>query len=230
MIITSWNIRGLNNKGKQRYLIERIKKGKPQIMLLQETKITGAKMEEILKKIKPSYEIMTLDSKGSARSIAILWNPAEVMVDLWIGMRRILSRRFRMVGHKDWFLVSVVYGPHIPIEREAFLTQLLRLGSLHTKKLWVIAGDFNMITTTIEKKGGLQREDVNMERFRETQTTLHLIDINTINGKYTWNNRRGGNRQIASRLGRFLATKHFLGKDVFYEATILPSKDHTTGQ
>jgi len=50
MIITSWNIRGLNSKGKQMYLVERIKKEKPQIMLLQETKITGAKMEEILKK------------------------------------------------------------------------------------------------------------------------------------------------------------------------------------
>lgn len=41
IIITSWNIRGLNSKGKQRYLEERIKKEKPQIMLLQETKIIG---------------------------------------------------------------------------------------------------------------------------------------------------------------------------------------------
>lgn len=63
-----------------------------------------------------------------------------------------------------------------------------------------------MITTTTRKKGGLQLEDEDMERFRETKTTLQLIDINTINGKYTWNNRRGGSRQIASRLDRFLAT------------------------
>lgn len=170
MIITSWNIRVLNNKGKQRYLAERIKKEKPQIMLLQETKITVEKMEEILKKFKPYYESMTLDSKGSAGGIAILWNSVEVMVDLWIGMRRILSGRSRMIGHKDGFLVSTVYGLHISIETEAFLIQLLRLGNLHTEKLWVIAEDFNMITTTMEKKGGLQQEDVDMERFRETQT------------------------------------------------------------
>lgn len=66
MIITSWNIQGLNSKGKQRYLAERIKREKPQIMLLQETKITGGKMEEILKKNKPTYECMTIDAKGGA--------------------------------------------------------------------------------------------------------------------------------------------------------------------
>jgi len=39
MIITSWNIRGLNSKGKHRYLKERLKKDKPNIMLIQETKM-----------------------------------------------------------------------------------------------------------------------------------------------------------------------------------------------
>jgi len=52
-----------------------------------------------------------------------------------------------------------------------------------------------------------------------------MIDINTINGKYTWNHRRGGSRQIASKLDRFLAMEHFLGKDIFYEATILPCQE-----
>lgn len=59
-------------------------------MLLQETQIIGGKMEEILKKFKPTYECMALDAKGSAGGITILWNPTEVTADLWIGMKRIL--------------------------------------------------------------------------------------------------------------------------------------------
>lgn len=51
-----------------------------------------------------------------------------------------------------------------------------------------------MITSKEEKKGGLQREQLEMERFRETRSALKMIDIHTINGKYTWNNRRGGSR------------------------------------
>lgn len=183
-------------------------------------------MEDILKKIKPIYECM--NAKGSAGGIAILWNSAEVTIDYWIGMKRILSGRFKRIGHRDQFLVSAVYEPHITVKRENFLTHLQWLGNMHTKKLWLIASDFNMITSKEEKKGGLQREDVDMERFRETQSALKMIDINTNNGKYTLNNRRGGSRQIVSRLDRFLAIEHFLRKDIFYEAIILPCQgsDH----
>jgi len=107
------------------------------------------------------------------------------------------------------------------MEKVNFLLQLQQLGNLHKEKLWLIAGDFNMTTTKYKKKGGLQREEPEMEKFRDLQVKLKMIDIPTINGKYTWNNRRGGSKQIASRLDRFLAAEHLLGKDIFYEATIL---------
>jgi len=58
MIVTSWNIRGLNSKGKQRYLKERIKKDKPSIMIIQETKISSQQLEDIVKKQKIQYEVM----------------------------------------------------------------------------------------------------------------------------------------------------------------------------
>jgi len=61
-------------------------------MLIQETKITRGRMEEILNKIKPKYECMTIDVKGSVGGITILWNLAEITVDYWVGMKRILMR------------------------------------------------------------------------------------------------------------------------------------------
>jgi len=48
----------------------------------------------------------------------------------------------------------------------------------------LIAGDFNM-TTKYKKKGGLQREEPEMEKFRDLQAELKMIDIPTINRKYT---------------------------------------------
>eukprot|EP00253_Pinus_taeda_P033211 PITA_33211 len=61
-----------------------------------------------------------------------------------------------------------------------------------------------------------------MERFREVKTELRVVDILTINEKFTCNNRRGGSKQIASRLDRFLISKHIIRLDIFYEASILP--------
>jgi len=54
MIITSWNIRGLNNKGKQRYLKERLKKDKPKIMIVLETKISERKLKGLWNTLNPS--------------------------------------------------------------------------------------------------------------------------------------------------------------------------------
>lgn len=70
----------------------------------------------------------------------------------------------------------------------------------------MIAGHFNLTTSIEGKKGGLQREEPEMERSRDLQAELNLVYIPTINEKYMWNNRRGGSRHIASRLDRFLVT------------------------
>jgi len=46
-----------------------------------------------------------------------------------------------------------------------------------------------MKTSKEEKKGGIQREDPEMERFRDWDMELRVVDIPTINGKFTSNNR-----------------------------------------
>jgi len=120
-------------------------------------------MDEILNKIKPRYEHVTIDPKGSAGGIAIIWNPAEVLTDWWIGMPRILNGSFRLIGQSEWVVISAVYGPHTRADRDLFLTQLTKLRSLHQKQRWILAGDFNLITSREEKKGGISREDLEME-------------------------------------------------------------------
>ena len=78
MIIISWNIRGLNSKGKQRHLQDRIVKEKPHIILLQETKLSGERLTQIVERLKPHYEVMAIDANGTAGGTAILWNPSEL--------------------------------------------------------------------------------------------------------------------------------------------------------
>jgi len=75
MIITSWNIRGLKSRGKQRYLNDRLKKDKPSIMIVQETKISTEKMRDILNRNTNRYEMMGQDAIGSAGGLVIIWNP-----------------------------------------------------------------------------------------------------------------------------------------------------------
>lgn len=64
----------------------------------------------------------------------------------------------------------------------------------HGANHWILGGDFNMITTLEEKKGGLRRLDKDAEAFNTFIATSKLIDVPTVNGLYTWNNKQGGNR------------------------------------
>lgn len=57
-----------------------------------------------------------------------------------------------------------------------------------------------MIRTMEEKRGGINRPDQSMEEFNEMIIEQRLVDIPTINDIHTWNNRRGGRNQIASKL------------------------------
>ena len=134
MKVISWNIRGLNSKGKQRYLKEKLRVEKPQVMLIQETKVSMGKLETILKTFKPYYEVMALDARGTVGGITIVWNLVEVTTDNWVALSRSLTGRFRQIGTKKYLGIMAVYDPHIQGEQATFLTSIRNLRNLHQDK------------------------------------------------------------------------------------------------
>jgi len=104
---------------------------------------------------------------GTTGGLAILWNPEEVLFENWISLPRILSSLFRVVGSSNWILITGVYGPHIPRERKNFLKDLQTTRRIFPGIPWILGGDFNMIRTMEEKRGGINRPDQNMEEFNE---------------------------------------------------------------
>eukprot|EP00253_Pinus_taeda_P001927 PITA_01927 len=95
-------------------------------------------------------------------------------------------------------------------------------------KAQIIGGDFNMITTLLEKKGGLRKLNKDMEAFTSFIDDVKLVDILPKSGNFTWNNRRGGEILIASRLDRFLISENIIMDGITVESDILPTtgSDH----
>eukprot|EP00253_Pinus_taeda_P031160 PITA_31160 len=198
------------------------------IPLSEETKISVQHIEELIAKNTIHYEVMGQDAIGSAGGIAILWNPNDIILGSWTSMRRILTGLGRIVGTKEQVVISGVYGPPSPREKENFLNSMKIIRRLYPEVDWIIGGDFNLIRSLEEKKGGIRKMDHFMEKFNDLIDELRLVDIQTINGICTWNNRRGGKNQIVSRLHRFLVSEGIMNKDIFVEAKIMPSlgSDH----
>lgn len=185
-------------------------------------------IEKIIKNNKIQYEVMGQDAIGPAGGIAILWNPDKIVFEKWLSMLRILTGIGGILGTKERVLIMGAYGPHVPGERERFLRNVQAARRICPDLPWIVGGDFNMIRTMEEKKGGIRKFYQYMEMFSEMINEQRLVDILTINGVYTWNNRRGGKNQIASRLGRFLVSESIMNRDVFIEAKIMPTlgSDH----
>lgn len=96
-------------------------------MIIQETKISTQKLEEIVRRFNPHYELMGQDAIGSAGGLAILWNPEEVQFGNWVSMPRILSGTFIMIGSSEWIILTRVYGLHLTGECRRFLQNMVTI-------------------------------------------------------------------------------------------------------
>jgi len=142
--------------------------------------------------------------------ILSLWNPQKVsIVDAEV-TRNYLSAIIQPMGMFETFLVTNVYGPQKIDEKLRFLNFLVDLRSRHEEISWVIGGDFNMIKSLSEKKGGtriLSRDSIGFHSFTKD---MRMVDSEVHNGLFTWNNKRGGNAQVASKLDRFLISEKLM--------------------
>lgn len=92
----------------------------------------------------------------------------------------------------------------------------------------MVGGDFNIIRSFHEKKGGIRRLEQISKVFNDYIKNLHLADLPCNNDIYTWNNHRGGKSQIVCHLDRFLISKETVQRDIYVEASIFPcmGSDH----
>lgn len=141
---------------------------------------------------------------------------------------KILSNQIQLTNFDSVGKLAKVYGSTLLNDKPKFLKDIRYIHSLSPNGLWIIRGDFNIIKYLGEKKGGLRRLDINAQSFIDMMKDTQITNVDTINGLFSWNNRRGGQNKITFRLNKFLASKKLWDKDVFVEATILPynGSDH----
>ena len=75
MKITTWNIRGLGSRRKQRNLVNRIREEKPDIVFIQETKCSVERIHEKHSKWVNRYEYLEVKANTFVGGILIVWDP-----------------------------------------------------------------------------------------------------------------------------------------------------------
>jgi len=228
MKLISWNIRGLNSPRKGKLLKNLIMEDKPTILFLQETKCNSITLERIAATAWPGGQVTTVDAQGASGGLAILWDAGKVQLNNTHANKNHIQADFHIRGTNIHGHLTNVYFPQESPQKADILDDITLLNANRQHPLWILGGDFNMIATIEEKKGGrckINRDGTLLKDF------IHhnwLIDIPTANGLFTWTNKRVAPLQIASRLDRFLVSDNAVHLGGEFTAHIIPfsGSDH----
>jgi len=185
-------------------------------------------MSKIHKKFGRSISYLEIESEGREGGLALLWDSKFIQVLSAEANRHFIVVVAQPTGNSNSFLCVNVYGPQRLEDKIRFINSLNKLIARYPRSKCILGGDFNMITNLLEKKGGLRRLNKDAEAFTSFIDIDKLVDILPKSGNFTWNNRRGGDRMIASRLDRFLISENIIMEGITLESDILPSggSDH----
>eukprot|EP00253_Pinus_taeda_P029510 PITA_29510 len=175
---------------------------KPQICFLQETKCNNSTLGTILSKAWPGCQSVAVDATGAFGGLAIAWNSQALTLSDFHASHNLIQAAFHIIDTNIHGILSNVYFPQEAREKISLLHTLEALNFNRRYPLWIIGGDFNMITKLEEKIGARNRLEQENTHFKDFIQNASLIDMHFCNGTFTWINRRAGKHQIASKLDR----------------------------
>jgi exonuclease III len=222
MKVVSWNCRGLGQAEKKEALRKLIRTEKPQILLIQETKL---KDDEVLREIKQLWnpsEGVAISARGASGGSCTAWS-----TQIFKEEQREVTNHWTMVKLKHLqsgitFPVCNVYMPNNIREKKDCWETMSKLKDIDAQENCIIAGDFNTTLHQGEKKGGSIVRDQFRENMEDLITDLDLFDVKPSKGKYTWSNKRTGVGHIAARLDRFLIHSPLLLLPLDISSKIIP--------
>jgi len=135
---------------------------------------------------------------------------------------------FTVNGSTKEGAITNVYILQSTQDKESFIKTLQYVENILHMPHWNVGGDFNMILMLEEKTGGTKWLEQDNGMFKTLIEQLNMVDMETLNGIFTWSNRRTGHQHVAHRLDHFLMVEALLKSDQEMEENIIPKtgSDH----
>lgn len=144
-----------------------IKMEKPQMCFFQETKCNSTSLDRFLAKAWPGCRSVAVDATGASGGLAIAWNSQAVTLSDFHASHHLIQATFHILGTNVHGNLSNVYFPQDPGNKNALLNNIEVLNRNRQHPLWIVGGDFNMITKIEEKSGGRTRLEPEADRFKD---------------------------------------------------------------
>lgn len=205
MILMTWNCQGAGSKEFLRAAHLLINTHKLDILVLLETKVSGARANEVCKNLRfDSW--FRIESIGYSGGIWILVkNPMNIAL-------RYTHPQFAILdvneGDRNWNLVVVYASPDGGLREK--LWSDLNQEKLGLTKSWLVAGDFNTVMSADEVSNQGTYNERRSKGLKEWVFREGLVDPGYSGPTFTWIRGKDQNNFKGARLDRTLCTPEFL--------------------
>lgn len=215
MSIISWNCQGFGVALTVQNLKEVVRKEKPQLVFLMETK----KQINFLDRKRRAFgfdEGWYVNPIGKSGGLALWWTN-EVKVNIISSSKNIIHTKIESLAVSLPAYITFLYGPPVEQERNGIWDKL-RAIARYMSEPWLCIGDFNEILSQSEKWGGNPHTLRRVINFQLLVSDCELLEVESKGASYTWCNQRLGEAHIKERLDRALGNLSF--KDLFPQALV----------
>ncbi|KAF9598280.1 hypothetical protein IFM89_026486, partial [Coptis chinensis] len=95
--------------------------------------------------------------------------------------------------------------------------QLLGLNA----EAWAVAGDFNVVSSIVERKGGRLPCQTAVNEFVDLINGNALMDTTSLGFKFSWSNKRHGDRRMVQKIDRILVNQKWIDAATGWRSKIL---------
>ncbi|KAB2610947.1 hypothetical protein D8674_018979 [Pyrus ussuriensis x Pyrus communis] len=198
-----WNCRGLGSDTTVRALHGLIRKKRPSMIFLSETKMKDHRILGVRRRLGylHGFDVSPIGISGGLS----LWWEDNLEVNIIFSSKHIIDAVMRIKGQMQWSRITGVYGTSYRAEKNLFWEWMVNHFT-PTDIPWICGGDFNEFLWDYEKSGGVEVL-YNRPRFlEEFLSSSQLMDLGFNGPTFTWRGLRKGD-WVEERLDRVMANE-----------------------
>lgn len=148
-------------------------------------------------------EFHIVDPEGFSGGLWLCWEGQNVSLEIIFSSTQVVHAIVSVGEEKQWLLSAVYASPTLAVRKR--LWEAMEDFSSGVRLPWMMIGDFNDVSSSVEKWGVANVSINRCVRFNSMIANCGLSDLGFQGPSYTWTNRRHGGLRIHERLDRALA-------------------------
>ncbi|KAG5537913.1 hypothetical protein RHGRI_025114 [Rhododendron griersonianum] len=174
-----------------------VRKNRPSILFLMETKNNKVKMETI--RVKLGFDSgVYVYPEGLSGGLALWWMK-EVEIDVDIASKNFIHAVISEKASSSVWAATFIYGCPTRSGRVQVWDSIREIA--YSERLpWLCMGDFNQVLSVEDKLGGVSPSQNLLSAFHEMISSCGLVDLEFKGPKFTWRNNRRDDAFIMERI------------------------------